>query len=293
MPFKENKILQIYFNDVPDEEFLTREEEKELGLRIQQGDQEAKHKLINRNLRLPISVAKNYRDYGLDFPDLIQAGNIGLMKAVDKYDPGKKNKFATYATWWVRQSILKELSQNSKTIRLPYHINRAIRDVGKAEKKYKSEYGKEPSLEELVEMTDYSKEKLEKALRAKRMNGVSLNGEIKRNIDREGREIIDILEGKGYTPEESYLEEEYDILDTIYECEEEGVIKDRQKRILLLRYGLEMRNPLTLKECGEVFDLSEERIRQLQNKALKDINSYLTENDSKAEEKYRGGIKSK
>ena len=159
---KKNPV-KAYFDEIGERPLLTREEEVQLAQRIEEGDQEAKEELAVANLRLVISIAKKYRNFGLSFLDLIQEGNVGLMKAVEKFDWRKGYKFSTYATWWIRQAILRAITNRSRTIRVPAHMSELIREINKVERKYIQKHGEEPDAEDLAEELDVTPEKIRHA----------------------------------------------------------------------------------------------------------------------------------
>ena len=255
---KFNGPSKSYFREVSRFPLLTREEEVDLAQKVEAGDMEARAKLVNSNLRLVISIAKNYRNNGLPFLDLIQAGNVGLIKAVDKYDWRKGYKFSTYAYWWIKQTMLKTLSWERRTVRIPDQLTHLQRRIRKEERK-----------EDLPPdvLADRLEESVVRIKRAKRMDSseVSLDGP----VDEEGGySLIDLLEG------ERLSDPETDTLKDLRSARLKEVMADklteREKRIIELRYGL-VDHPRTLAEVGEVIDLSKERVRQLQKRALEKL----------------------
>lgn len=256
--------VRRYFDEVEAGPLLSREEEKELAKRIEQGDEEAREKLASANLRLVISIAKKYRGYGLDFLDIIQEGNIGLMKAIDKFDWRKGYKFSTYATWWIRQSILKALNNESRTVRVPSHVTSLNRKIDSFINDYKEEYGEKPSTDQIADELDVDKSKVRKARRAKR-ESVSLDKPL-REDEGESEALGDVLADEN-TPQPE-KEAFGDMLEDRLKGLLNKALSDREKQILKLRYGLEDYQPLTLEEVGDVFDISRERVRQLQDRAI-------------------------
>lgn len=257
--------LEHYFRDLSrvDNEVLEREEEKKLTKRVEAGDRGARERLVEHNLRLVVDVAKNYRELGLEYSDLIQAGNLALLRAVDKFDPGMDNKLSTYAYWWIRQSILKALDNHSRTVKVPAYMSRLKRKIGQFTEDYKKREGEEPSVKELSKNLDDSEEKIKLAIRSGR-GTKSLDKPL--GEDRKGETLAEIIEEKkGYSPREKGKAEI--AREKLYRLLEEE-LTDREKQIIKLRYGLEDYNPRTLKEVARVFDLSAECIRQLQNRAL-------------------------
>ncbi len=256
--------VRRYFDEVEAGPLLSREEEKELAKRIEQGDEEAREKLASANLRLVISIAKKYRGYGLDFLDIIQEGNIGLMKAIDKFDWRKGYKFSTYATWWIRQSILKALNNESRTVRVPSHVTSLNRKIDSFINDYKEEHGEKPSTDQIADELDVDKAKVRKARRAKK-ESVSLDKPL-REDEGESEALGDVLADEN-TPQPE-KEAFGDMLEDRLKGLLNKALSDREKQILKLRYGLEDYQPLTLEEVGDVFDISRERVRQLQDRAI-------------------------
>lgn len=256
--------VRRYFDEVEAGPLLSREEEKELAKRIEQGEEEAREKLASANLRLVISIAKKYRGYGLDFLDIIQEGNIGLMKAIDKFDWRKGYKFSTYATWWIRQSILKALNNESRTVRVPSHVTSLNRKIDGFINDYKEEYGEKPSTDKIAEELEVDESKVRKARRAKR-ESVSLDKPL-REDEGESEALGDVLADEN-TPQPE-KEAFGDMLEDRLKGLLNKALSDREKQILKLRYGLEDYQPLTLEEVGDVFDISRERVRQLQDRAI-------------------------
>ncbi len=261
---KNDSPVRRYFDEVEAGPLLSREEEKELAKRIEQGDQEAREKLASANLRLVISIAKKYRGYGLDFLDIIQEGNIGLMKAIDKFDWRKGYKFSTYATWWIRQAILKALNNESRTVRVPSHVSSLNRKIDSFIKSHKEKTGEKPSTEEIAEELDVTVDKIRNARQAKR-ESVSLDKPL-REDEGDSEALGDVMaDDNSPRPEKEAFG---DMLEDRFKGLLNKALSDREKQILKLRYGLEDYQPLTLEEVGDVFDISRERVRQLQDRAI-------------------------
>ncbi len=265
---KKNPV-KAYFDEIGERPLLTREEEVQLAKRIEEGDEEAKEELAVANLRLVISIAKKYRNYGLSFLDLIQEGNVGLMKAVEKFDWRKGYKFSTYATWWIRQAILRAITNRSRTIRVPAHMSELIRDINKTEREYIQENGEEPGAEELAEELDVSPEKVRHAKKTAQRT-TSLD----KPLNDEGTDtnvLGDIMPDNNLpNPEEESLQAL--LKDQLKQLLHE-VLTDRERRVVQLRYGLEDYHPRTLNEVGKVFGISRERVRQIQKQAINKLKS--------------------
>lgn len=265
-----NERLDRYFRELSgaDHQVLDREEEKELTRRVEAGDRKAREELAEHNLRLVVDIAKGYRNLGLAFPDLIQEGSLGLLKAVDEFDPDLGYKFSTYAYWWIRQRIIRALDQKSRTIRIPSHMSGLKRKISQAAESYRKEEGEEPSLGELAERLNESEERIKQALKSE---GQTKSLDKPLGDEGDGSTLAEVLEtDRGPAPEEE-IEAELATEDFKEAMEEE--LTDRERRVLKLRYGLEDHRTRTLEEVGDVFDLSRERIRQLQNRALEKLRS--------------------
>ncbi len=258
--------IRTYFDEIARVPLLTKEEEVELAKRIEAGDEEAKKKLAEANLRLVVSIAKKYRGCGLPFLDLIQEGNLGLMKAVEKFDWRKGYKFSTYATWWIRQAILRAITNRSRTIRVPTHINELIRKIHEAERQHIKEHGSGPSLEELAEELDTTVDNIVKAKRTAQYTA-SLDTPI--GYDEEGAVLGDfIADEDAVSPTRETLREL--LIQEIRKALKER-LTPRERRVLELRYGLDGNPPKTLDEVGEIFGISRERVRQIQKEALEKL----------------------
>ena len=258
--------IRTYFDEISRVPLLTKEEEVELAKRVEAGDKEAKEKLAEANLRLVVSIAKKYRGCGLPFLDLIQEGNLGLMKAIEKFDWRKGYKFSTYATWWIRQAILRAITNRSRTIRVPTHINELIRKIYQAERDYVKEHGEPPSLEELAEELDTSVENIVKAKKTAHYTA-SLDTPI--GYDDEGSVLGDFIEdSEAVSPTKESFKE-------LLQAELQKALREkltpRERRVLELRYGLDDNQPRTLDEVGEIFGISRERVRQIQKEALEKL----------------------
>lgn len=277
-PYGKTNPVKAYFDEIGDRPLLTRQEEVQLAQRIEEGDKSAKQELAVANLRLVISIAKKYRNFGLSFLDLIQEGNLGLMKAVEKFDWRKGYKFSTYATWWIRQAILRAITNRSRTIRVPAHMSELIRDINKVEREYLQEHGEEPQPKEIAEELDISKEKVRQAKKTAQRT-TSLDKPLSEEGDSSGA-LGDIMADDNLpNPEEESLQSL--LKDELKKLLHE-VLTDRERRILQLRYGLEDYHPRTLNEVGKVFGISRERVRQIQKQAINKLKSPKVKNKLRA-----------
>ncbi|MFQ5794447.1 MAG: RNA polymerase sigma factor RpoD/SigA [Candidatus Bipolaricaulia bacterium] len=257
--------VKLYLKEAVQSPLLSREEEVELAKRVEAGNEVAKERFIKSNLRLVVSIASKYRGQGLSFLDLIQEGNIGLMRAIEKFDWRKGYKFSTYATWWIRQAITRALADQGRTIRVPAHIIGIIRKINRIEERYLEEYGRAPTAEELAEELDVSIGQI-KAARQAALYTSSLEETFGDEDDEEtlvGR-IKD--ERQSYPPKAVYEELMQEELNRALEK-----LSDQEQTILQLRYGLKDYHPRTLEEVGRVFNISKERVRQIQKAALEKL----------------------
>ena len=255
--------IRTYFGEISRVPLLTREDEVTLSKRIEQGDKHAKEELAEANLRLVVSIAKKYRGCGLPFLDLIQEGNLGLMKAIEKFDYTKGFKFSTYATWWIRQAILRAITNRSRTIRVPTHINELIRKIYQLEQSHLKETGDMPSSENMAEELETTEENIIKAKKTAQ-SMTSLDMPI--GYDDDGSVLGDFIEDNSVdSPERETFE--HLLVQELEQALNER-LTDREKRILELRYGLNDYQPRTLDEVGVEFGISRERVRQIQKEAL-------------------------
>lgn len=256
--------VKLYLKEIATVPLLSAEEEIELAIKIANGDKKASKKLAEANLRLVVSIAKKYVNKGMLFLDLIQEGNVGLLKAVEKFDHTKGFKFSTYATWWIRQAITRSIADQARTIRIPVHMVETINRLKKAQSQYLHEYGVEASEMELSEMLDLSIEKVREVIRISR-EPVSIETPIGQEDD--SRLVDFIRDDSAASPEESAFS-------TILRDDIEAILKTlspREEEVIKLRYGLKDGRCHTLEEVGLIFDVTRERIRQIEAKALRKL----------------------
>ncbi len=256
--------VRMYLKEIGKIDLLTPEREMELAERISLGDQSAKDELVEANLRLVVSIAKRHVDKGMYFLDLIQEGNLGLMKAVEKFDYRKGYKFSTYATWWIRQSITRAIADQARTIRIPVHMVETIHKVSRTSKQLLQEFGREPTTEEIAERLSIPPERVREILKIAQ-DPVSLETPVGEEEDSHLGDFVEDTETP--TPAESasrsMLQEQLaEVLHTLTPREEE---------VIRLRFGLADGHPHTLEEVGEHFNITRERIRQIEAKALRKL----------------------
>lgn len=258
-----NDPVKIYMYEISQTPLLTASEEVELAKRIEQGDQSAVEHLIRANLRLVVSIAGYYRSYNVPFLDLIQEGNIGLMRAVEKFDYKRGFKFSTYATWWIRQAITRALAEQSRTIRLPVHIVESIYKINKARRMLAAELNRQPTLEEVAVHVDMTVERVESLLEISQ-NTTSLETPVGEDGDTLLGDFIE--DTTSTTPEGGATQ------NIMSEHLEEAMnsLTPREKRVIQMRFGL-LGREYTLEEVGNEFGITRERIRQIEAKALRKL----------------------
>ena len=261
---KINDPVRMYLKEIGRVDLLSAEEEVNLALRIEQGDEEAKRRLAEANLRLVVSIAKRYVGRGMLFLDLIQEGNMGLIKAVEKFDYRKGFKFSTYATWWIRQAITRAIADQARTIRIPVHMVETINKLVRVQRQLLQDLGREPTPEEIGEDMDLPPEKVREILKIAQ-EPVSLETPIGEEDDSHLGDFIEDHEATSPSEHAAYelLKEQLeDVLDTL---------TDREENVLRLRFGLDDGRTRTLEEVGKVFGVTRERIRQIEAKALRKL----------------------
>jgi RNA polymerase primary sigma factor len=256
--------LQLFLKDIGRVPLLTAAQEVELAKRIERGDHPAKQKMVESNLRLVVSIAKNYRNQGLPFLDLIQEGTIGLVRAAEKFDYRKGFKFSTYATWWIRQAVARALADKARTIRMPVHVVEKLNKIGRTERKLLAERGREPTAEEIAAELEIEPLEVEHIRRSAQVP-ISLEKPVG---DDEESEF-------GHFLADETVPLPDDAADTTMRKETLrhilGSLSLRERRVLELRYGLDGQHPRTLDEVGRTFNVTRERVRQIENQSLKKL----------------------
>ena len=256
--------IREYLKEIGSIALLTPEEESDLARRKSEGDVDAGRKLVEANLRLVVSIAKRYTGRGMSFLDLVQEGNLGLMKAVEKFDYAKGYRLSTYATWWVKQSITRSLADQSRTIRLPVHMVEAVNKIRRAQRSLSVKLGREPSMEEVAEEVNMSGKRVAELIQASG-DTVSLETPVG---DEEGSNLGDFVadDANASTEDkaESFLLREE--IDSMLQG-----LNPREREVIILRFGLETGHPLTLEEVGKRFNVTRERIRQIETAALRKL----------------------
>ena len=256
--------VRLYLKEIGTVPLLTADEELQLAQRKAEGDDYAKERLIEANLRLVVSIAKRYTGRGMSFLDLVQEGNLGLIKGVEKFDYTKGYKLSTYATWWIRQSVTRALADQARTIRVPVHMVETINKMSKMQRKLTLELGYEPSVTELAEALDMSEDKVMEIMQIAR-EPASLETPIGEEDDSNLGDFV--ADNNVVTPEgnvESVMLREH--IDALL-----GDLKERERQVIVLRFGLEDGHPRTLEEVGKEFNVTRERIRQIEAKALRKL----------------------
>jgi RNA polymerase primary sigma factor len=258
---RESASLDKYLQEIGKEELITVEEEVELAQRIKKGDRDALEKLTRANLRFVVSVAKQYQNQGLSLPDLINEGNLGLIKAAEKFDETRGFKFISYAVWWIRQSILQALAEQSRIVRLPLNQVGSLNKINKAFSKFEQEFERQPSPEELAEVLDLPKEKVSDTLRVSGRH-VSVDAPF---VDGEDNSLLDVLPNNDSpNADKSLLNESL-----TREIERSlATLTERERDIIKLFFGIGIQE-MTLEEIGEQFGLTRERVRQIKEKAIR------------------------
>ena len=261
---KVNDPVRMYLKEIGVVPLLSNEEEKELAIAVENGDLEAKQRLAEANLRLVVSIAKRYVGRGMQFLDLIQEGNMGLMKAVDKFDYSKGFKFSTYATWWIRQAITRAIADQARTIRIPVHMVETINKLVREQRNLLQELGQDPTPEQIAERMDMTPDKVREILKIAQ-EPVSLETPIGEEEDSHLGDFIqdDNVPVPAEAAASTLLKEQL--------VEVLGTLTDREQKVLRLRFGMDDGRARTLEEVGKEFNVTRERIRQIEAKALRKL----------------------
>ena len=255
--------VRQYLREIGSIPLLTPEQERELAKAYQEGDEEAGRRLAEANLRLVVNIAKRYAGHGIPFLDIIQEGNLGLMKSIEKFNYEKGYKLSTYATWWIRQAISRAIADQGRTIRIPVHMVETINRIVRTSRKMTMELGREPNSEELAARLDMEESKVVEALRVA-MEPVSLESPVG---EEEDSHLMDFIEDKQMMPADAatlqILREEM--------AQAMSVLTEREQKVLRMRFGFDDGNPRTLEEVGREFQVTRERIRQIEGKALRKL----------------------
>ncbi len=259
---RESQSLEKYLQEIGKVDLITPEEEVLLAIRIKEGDQRALEKLTKANLRFVVSVAKQYQNQGLSLSDLINEGNLGLIKAAQRFDETRGFKFISYAVWWIRQSILQALAEQSRIVRLPLNKVGLSNKISKAYSQLEQEFEREPSTEELAELLEIGTEEVETTLGVAARH-VSVDAPF---VDSEDNSLLDVLEN----PNADATDADLDHHDSL-RCEIErslSTLTDRQRDVIKLYFGINVEHPMSLEDIGEKFSLTRERVRQIKDKAI-------------------------
>jgi len=278
---RESQSLEKYLQEIGKVDLITPEEEVNLAIRIKQGDQRALEKLTSANLRFVVSVAKQYQNQGLSLSDLINEGNLGLIKAAQRFDETRGFKFISYAVWWIRQSILQALAEQSRIVRLPLNKVGLSNKISKAYSQLEQEFEREPSPDELATILEINIEEVEATLGVAARH-VSMDAPF---IDGEDNSLLDVLEN----PNAVSADEELDHYDSLRREIERSLstLTDRQKDVIMLYFGIAVEHPMSLEDIGEKFGLTRERVRQIKDKA---ITKLRTTSRSKLLRNYLGSL---
>lgn len=262
---RETASLDKYLQEIGRVELLTPDEEVDLARRIKQGDTKALDRLTKANLRFVVSVSKQYQNQGLSLPDLINEGNLGLIKAAQRFDETRGFKFISYAVWWIRQSILQALAEQARIVRLPLNKIGIINKVNKAFAELEQQLGRTPTIDELADALDISDADVKQSL-AGSTRHVSMDAPLK-DDDEGSSTLLDVMQGENNNPEKDLIIESLrgEILRSL------NTLKHREADVIRLYYGLDGSAPMTLAEIGERFDLTRERVRQIKEKGIRKL----------------------
>ena len=270
----DNEVLSIYLREINRIPLISHEEEYELAVKAKNGDRAAREKILRANLRFVVSVAKKFRGQGLPLSDLINEGNIGLITALDKFEPDKGYHFISYAVWWIRQSIMKAISEKGRAVRLPLNRSNELMQIQKAQKAIMHEKETtDPSVEDISQATGLDA-KLVSDLLSVSGEMVSFDSPVKKGEESDST-FGDFIEADGMSPEEEVMDSSMkSAVRSLLE-----VLSDKEKAIIEMRFGLTGEDPMSLKEIGEVYGLTKERIRQIEKRALDRLRTASEEKD--------------
>ncbi|OPY74819.1 MAG: RNA polymerase sigma factor SigA [Syntrophorhabdus sp. PtaU1.Bin058] len=258
---EELKVERLYMRELRKLPIISFEEEKAYAVRIARGDPEARKKLIEANLRLVVKIARKYTNQGISILDLIEEGNIGLIRAVEKFDPARECRFSTYATWWIKQAIERSIANHSRTIRLPVHVSSRIHKISKLTSHYMEKEGREPTIEELSRDTGLKIEFIKNLF-----SMIIKTYSLETLIDEDGKLTLEEV-----LPD-PFIEEPLSVLEHTKRAEEVAswldTLTSDEKKVITLRYGLDGEEPQTLESIGKIFGVTRERIRQIEQKSL-------------------------
>lgn len=258
---EDSSLLSIYMKEINRIPLLTREQEYTYSVRANKGDSFARKKLIESNLRFVVNIAKKYQNQGLPLADLIDEGNIGLMTAIEKFDPDKGYHFISYAVWWIRQSVMKAINEKGRAVRLPLNRSNELFQIQKAAKALTHENGEDPTHEMIAERTNLDVSVVDRLLKISQ-DLVSLDSPVYR--DESESSIGDFIPSTGMLPDQTVMESA--LTDDVNQALSE--LSEKEKSILEYRFGLNGKSPMSLKEVGEIYNLTKERIRQIEKRAL-------------------------
>ena len=264
---RESQSLEKYLQEIGKVDLLTPEEEVDLAKKIKQGDQEALERLTKANLRFVVSVAKQYQNQGLSLSDLINEGNLGLIKAAQRFDETRGFKFISYAVWWIRQSILQALAEQSRIVRLPLNKVGSLNKINRAFSELEQEFEREPSVEELATLLEIPSEEVETTLGVAARH-VSMDAPF---VDGEDNSLLDVLENSSTPNTDKFLEYNESLRREIERSL--NTLTERQCDVIKLYFGIGVEHPLSLEDIGEKFGLTRERVRQIKDKAINKLRS--------------------
>ncbi|MGQ9632472.1 MAG: sigma-70 family RNA polymerase sigma factor [bacterium] len=259
-PTSKNPI-KLYLHEIGRIPLLTEEKERDLASRIKMGDMESRMEFIKANLRLVVSIAKQYSHCGLPFLDLVEEGNLGLIRAVDRFNCERGNRFSTYATWWIRQAIIKALTDQSRTIRLPLHILNTIGKLERRREELRQRLGRDPSSSEILQGIDLTESEIKEIMRIPQDKS-SLDGSLE---SADGGRLLDVIPGDDEEPVPSLLILKHRLTKMM------GELREREREVLALRFGINGKRQYTLGEIGRLMGVSKERVRQIESNALRKL----------------------